>query len=143
TELRRNHYRENGQFTGWLNKIAYNVAMDILNCEKYYVHEPEEAMPEQSVTPAEGPDDREWAIRQVFKKMHITMKRVVYFYFKKKMSCRQIAEKINSTPGAVSKTLCRAYIMIRKELAKMNPGKYREEKLFIKSAVKNRASRIV
>ncbi|MFI5219597.1 MAG: RNA polymerase sigma factor, partial [Bacteroidia bacterium] len=24
TELRRNHYRENGQFTGWLNKIAYN-----------------------------------------------------------------------------------------------------------------------
>lgn len=120
--LRGYIYRENGQFSGWLNSIAFKKAMQVKEQEKHYVHN---SIPEQQEEPAcykelFAENILAEKVKPLLEKMKEPVQKIVYLRLEKKMRFRKIAARLHTTTNIVTALFSRAMIRLRKQLKKKN-----------------------
>jgi RNA polymerase sigma-70 factor (ECF subfamily) len=106
-------------FHSWLLGIASRVALEFHRSKQRCLESPEDV----SATPALAPEaSQEYRLDEAIAALTDSQRQVVMLRYYEEMSCQQIADRLQMPLGTVTKTLSRAYIGLRDELEKADPG---------------------
>ena len=110
--------RNPGSFFAWLLGIADRVAKEHLR--KEIIHQQREVIRSFSAEAA-GPElSQDYGLEAAIAELPDSYRRVVLLRYYGSRSCSQVAEQLDLPLGTVTKTLSRAYAMLRKSLQQPN-----------------------
>ena len=111
SEIRSGQYHEEGDFTGWLNPIAYKQAMRILRTEHHYVHPkegaPAEPQEESPAVPLMDEEEKKFLLR-LLDKLPAQAHKILHMVFISGMSVEQVSQALHLKPDSVRHCMRRA-----------------------------------
>lgn len=137
-ELRAGHYRENGQFKGWIYRMAHNAALDIIKAENHHLHEELNETNEPYAELPEGRDDDGELAYRGFRRLKPDMQRVVLLHWKMKMTFEKVGQKMKLHADTVRQMFHRALKMIKRYVLRM-----KEKIYFMKSVTKTGSAQLL
>jgi len=109
-----NKLRRPGSFFSWLLGIADRVAKE--NQRKEMLHQQREVIRSFSAEAASPELSQDYGLEAAIAELPESYRRVVLLRYYGGRSCSQVAEQLDMPLGTITKTLSRAYAMLRKSL---------------------------
>lgn len=104
--------KKRDSFFSWLLGIANRVAKEQRRSEQHrrqVANSPPEKVPDPGLS-------QDYALEGAISKLPDSYRRIILLRYYGGYSCREVAEQLNMPLGTVTKTLSRAYVMLRKSL---------------------------